>query len=83
MVFIAPEPIDVTLWPLNIQKTAHTELGVVLGITPGTPDLPSMSDEELMASLAAVVAEIKTRPNATIKPCESIVFGPSTIIAGT
>ena len=76
---VAPEKIDFFLWPKEIQQEGYDELAVLLGITP-SPDYPAMTDAELTQALSDVVAVIKTRSTATITPCESILFGPNTII---
>lgn len=77
---VAPEKIDFVLWPKEIQQEGYDELVVLLGITPSS-DYPSMTDEELTASLAALIVEIKTRPGVSIIACESILFGTSNIIS--
>lgn len=63
----AHEEIDFSLWTVEEQTEAYQELVEILNPPTGGCDYPSMTDEQLSASLKACVAEIETRSTSIMQ----------------
>jgi len=78
MVKPSNENIDFSTWPTVEQEQAYSELEVLLAKPPGF-NPPTMTDQQLTDALAAIVAEMATRPGGTSQPATVTTFGQDTI----
>ncbi len=78
MPLTVSEPLNPDKWSVSEQQAIYDELYTLLGKPP--PDYSGMTDAELSAALHLVLDEIKTRPTATVKACESIDFEGDSIV---